>query len=184
MRFASVRWQTILMGFLLFWVASVTARADTIRLKNGKVIQGQVIRFVGDEFVVVLPPTDSHREHESRMTISSHSVERIEFEGGSFSEPSGEPCGGRGVTLYSDGGFHGTSEVFYQSNPDLENSRVGNDRASSIRIPPGYVVTLYEHANYHGRSVVLRADERDLRHTPLGNDVASSIRVECIEGER
>jgi len=144
------------------------------------VIKGEVVHFRNGEFVVRLPSTDAHPGHQDRMILLVGVVESIEFET-SAPEPLAKK---EGVTLFSDVDYRGTSEVFYESDPDLRDNRIGNDRASSIRVPRGYVVTLYEHTNFKGRSVVLRNDEAKLGGTPLGNDEVSSIRVEWVGYQR
>jgi hypothetical protein len=59
-------------------VVASTARADTIRLKNGSVIKGKVASYADDQFVVVLD-TGSSR-YMSRAMIFIGDVARIEFD--------------------------------------------------------------------------------------------------------
>ncbi|MFB3154096.1 MAG: beta/gamma crystallin-related protein, partial [Candidatus Acidiferrales bacterium] len=94
--------------------------------------------------------------------------------------PTREPPGPEGVTLFEHDGYSGRSENFQASDSNLKDNLIGNDRASSIRVPPGYVVTLYKNANFRGRSVVLRGDVPALGRTAVGNDQVSSLRVERI----
>lgn len=93
-------------------------------------------------------------------------------------EPREDRQGREGVTLYADSSFRGLSEVFTADDPDLRDNPIRNDRASSIKVPPGYAVTLYEGTGYRGRSVTLTHDVPHLADTALGNDQASSLRVE------
>ena len=105
------------------------------------------------------------------------------------------------VTLYSDYGFRGRRQEITSDVPNLEGSRVGNDRVMSLTIseyrpqppsgpppsrPPRPVprqgeVILYEHADFKGRSLQLTGDINNLRKTRLGNNVISSILIRGAE---
>lgn len=61
--------------------------ADTVRLKNGRLIKGQVVSFRNGEFVIRLAPTDSHPQHQDRMILLVDTIESIEFD--TASTPSG-----------------------------------------------------------------------------------------------
>ena len=71
--------------FLLLLVALATlvaplSLADTIKLKNGRVVKGQVVRYANGEFVVLLAPADSRTEQRDRLILFSENIESIEFE--------------------------------------------------------------------------------------------------------
>lgn len=168
------------LTFLCLLGGALVAGADTVHLKDGTVIRGKVVRYENDQFVIQLGATDSHRMHQERLTVTAHSVLRVDFSEGEELPPPTVP-GGQGVTLYVDDGYRGRNEVLYDSDPDLRNNSIGNDSVTSIRVPSGYVVTLYSDVNYGGRSVVVRGDVADLGATTLGNDTLSSIRIERIE---
>ncbi len=85
----------------------------------------------------------------------------------------------RGAALYSDSGFQGREEFFFESDPDLRDNPIRQDAASSVRVAPGCVVTIYEHSHYEGRSATLTEDTPGLGESWVGNDSASSIRVDC-----
>lgn len=87
--------------------------------------------------------------------------------------------GRRGVTLYEHEDFGGRAETFYADNSRLDGTRIGNDRASSVRVDPGCEAILYDDANFGGRSSIVTGDMPVLRSTALGGDAASSIRVSC-----
>ena len=92
----------------------------------------------------------------------------------------GESSGNsRGVTLYRDADYRGTSETFDRDIPDLRRTRIGNDELSSMRIPRGCRVTVYEDVDYRGRSEDLFGDVPEMSRTRIGNDQASSLRVSC-----
>ncbi len=84
-----------------------------------------------------------------------------------------------GVTVYAAGDFRGASETFYGDVPNMGNTRVGNDHASSVRVAPGCSVILYAGGNYQGRSTTLDRDVRNLKATAVGNDAVSSLRLRC-----
>jgi hypothetical protein len=83
------------------------------------------------------------------------------------------------LTLYRDLRFCGVSETFDRDVPDLRGTRIGDDRATSVRVPPGCRVRLYQHPNYRGDYTELRSDEADLRGSRVGDDGASSLQVRC-----
>lgn len=57
--------------------AALVLQADTIKLKNGRVIQGRVAHFGSDEFIVEVPRADGGPP--DRMILLVSSVESIEF---------------------------------------------------------------------------------------------------------
>ena len=85
----------------------------------------------------------------------------------------------QGITLYLHASFRGRSETFYGDDADLSDNPIGNDRASSVVVPPGCTVMLYEHGGYQGKAAVLRDDRADLSSTEVGNDAVSSVKVSC-----
>lgn len=87
--------------------------------------------------------------------------------------------GQRGVTLYDDEDFRGESEFFAVDDSNLENNRIGSDRASSVRVDRGCRATLYRNHRYKGDSVVLDRDESSLTDTRVGNDSVTSLLVRC-----
>ena len=82
-----------------------------------------------------------------------------------------------GVQLCDDLDYEGVCELFTADNPDLRTSTIGNDRASSIRVAPGWVAAVYEHIDYQGRCETFTAGNPDLRNSLIGNDQISSIRM-------
>jgi hypothetical protein len=59
--------------FSLLLVAALAASADTIRLKNGRVVNGQMERYANNEFVIRLDSGD-------RMIILVDNVESVDFD--------------------------------------------------------------------------------------------------------
>jgi len=59
--------------------APAVALADTIRLKNGSVIRGEVVGFRDEQFTVLMEPTA--RGRRNRIQVYIEEVESIEFDG-------------------------------------------------------------------------------------------------------
>jgi len=137
-----------------------------------------VLRPEGLLFFVAVAPEGDFQDYNSAF---EKMLDSARFPG---TGPRTDPGTGPSVSLYTDQGFRGKSEVVSGSDPDLSDNAIGNDQVTSIRVPAGYVVTLYSDANYRGRSVVLREDESDLGRTALGNDELSSIRIEWVGTKR
>src|SRR5438309_6874277 len=57
---------------------SLTALADTIRLKDGSVIRGQIVSFKNEQFTIVVG--SGARGRKSRITVYMEDVESIEFD--------------------------------------------------------------------------------------------------------
>ncbi len=90
-----------------------------------------------------------------------------------------EPRGSLGVTLFEHAGFAGVSETFDRDVEDLTNTRIGRDRASSVRVSPGCVAILFEDSDFRGRSIEVRTEISNLRNTALGDNEVSSLKLEC-----
>jgi Peptidase inhibitor family I36 len=88
--------------------------------------------------------------------------------------------GPTGVTLYRDVNYSGVEQDFMVSSPDLDQTSIGNDTVSSIRVPGGYTATLYRDPNYQGFSETFTDDDPDLSDNPIGNDTASSLMFTII----
>ena len=90
-----------------------------------------------------------------------------------------QPSSGDAVILYSEPGFRGRNESFREPDHRLDDNRIGNDGAASIRVPKGCRVTLFEHYDFKGLSVELDEDVRDLARTRLGRSEVSSLKASC-----
>ena len=112
----------------------------------------------------------------TRLGRDSVSSLRVDCRGGGDWGSGGGP---RGVTLYRDADLEGPSMTFDEDVPDLERTRFGARRASSIEVPPGCMATLFTEPNYRGRSATFRETDNRLKNTAVGNDSASSMRVDC-----
>jgi len=84
-----------------------------------------------------------------------------------------------GVVLYRDTGFREPGLEARGSIADLGRTPLGNDRLSSLSLPPACSAILYEDAHFRGRALAVDHDIADLRGTPIGNDRVSSVEVLC-----
>lgn len=78
------------------------------------------------------------------------------------------------VCFYEDVDYAGASYCTDASAVQMPNG--WNDRASSVRVQPGYSVRLYQHNGYGGSSISLTKNEPNLVGRSF-NDAASSFRV-------
>src|ERR1700687_5653119 len=67
-----------LLVFALIVSASLPAFADTIRLKDGSVIRGQIVGFKNEQFTIVVG--SGARGRKSRITVYMEDVDSIEFD--------------------------------------------------------------------------------------------------------
>src|SRR5262244_130392 len=67
-----------LIVFGLVLAVTVPALADTIRLKDGSVIRGQIISFKNEQFTILVG--SGARGRKSRITVYMEDVESIEFD--------------------------------------------------------------------------------------------------------
>ena len=83
------------------------------------------------------------------------------------------------ATLYEHHHYAGWNVVFGTGSYDLHDLRakgVPNDRASSLRISPGWRITVYEHAGFRGKSKEFTEDHPTFA-TIAWNDIVSSMVV-------
>jgi hypothetical protein len=101
----------VLAAIALMLCMSLPAMADTIRLKDGSVIRGQVIGFKDQQFTVLVGA--GARGRRSRITLYMEDVESIEFE----------------AVTASAGGDTG-------SGPDMSNDETNVPSVQEARTPP------------------------------------------------
>ena len=65
---------------------TVPVLADTIRLKDGSVIRGQIVTFQNEQFTILVG--SGTRGRKSRITVYMEDVESIEFDGSPADEPA------------------------------------------------------------------------------------------------
>jgi hypothetical protein len=68
-------------------VASLPALADTIRLKDGSVIRGQILEFKNEQFTIEVG--SGARGRKSRITVYMEDVDSIEFDSASSTRSTG-----------------------------------------------------------------------------------------------
>src|SRR3989440_11563059 len=88
-----------LMIILLALGVSLPALADTIRLKDGSVIRGQIVSFKNEQFTILVG--SGTRGRKSQITVYMEDVDSIEFDsagaagsenaGNTSSQPSYQP---------------------------------------------------------------------------------------------
>ncbi|HRI06404.1 MAG TPA: RICIN domain-containing protein, partial [Nannocystaceae bacterium] len=83
------------------------------------------------------------------------------------------------ATIYEHANFQGASARLGPGAYDINAlGGVGNDRASSVRVPAGLRVTLFEHAGFSGRRKVFTGDTAYVGND--FNDIASGVLVEKV----
>ena len=87
--------------------------------------------------------------------------------------------GRRGVVLYSDEGYQGRQEAFYDADRSLRDNGIRQDSVSSLRLAPGCQAILYEDVGFRGRATLFEISAPSLKSTEIGNDRTSSLHVEC-----
>lgn len=69
-----------LAAFAVVFALGASALADTIRMKDGQVIRGQIVAFRDQQFTVLIGSARGGNRR-SRMTLNMEDVESIEFDG-------------------------------------------------------------------------------------------------------
>lgn len=77
-----------LVVFALIVSISVPILADTIRLKDGSVIRGQIVSFKNEQFTILVGA--GARGRRSRITVYMEDVESIEFDGAGMASGPGD----------------------------------------------------------------------------------------------
>ena len=67
-----------LVAFALVFAVSVPVLADTIRLKDGSVIRGQIVSFKNEQFTILVG--GGSRGRKSQITVYMEDVDSIEFD--------------------------------------------------------------------------------------------------------
>lgn len=89
-----------LIVFALVLGVTVPALADTIRLKDGTVIRGQIVSFKNEQFTILVG--SGARGRKSRFTVYMEDVDSIEFDagGGNTSGPTDESSNNSSQPMY------------------------------------------------------------------------------------
>jgi hypothetical protein len=70
---------------------ALPALADTIRLKDGSVIRGQIVSFKNEQFTIMVG--SGQRGRKSRITVYMEDVDSIEFDGAPADEANNTSTG-------------------------------------------------------------------------------------------
>jgi len=159
-------------------------RASSVEIDRGcEAVLYEHPDFRGDSTLVRGPVEDLGTERVGNDTVSSL---RLDCSGhgihiGHEDDPGygREPAYRRGVTLYDDTDFRGSAETFFEATSDLRGSRVGDDRARSVRVDSGCRAILWTGPDYRGDSLVVDRDLDDLSRTRIGWDTVTSLEVDC-----
>jgi hypothetical protein len=106
----------VLAAIALMLCMSLPTLADTIRLKDGSVIRGQVIGFKDQQFTVLVGT--GTRGRRSRITLYMEDVESIEFEA---------------VTASAGGDPGGTADISSDNPPSTQTARTPPPRTNTSR---------------------------------------------------
>lgn len=88
-----------------------------------------------------------------------------------------------GVIFYQDpnysGGMGQPLQLGTYTLAQLAAKGVGNDWASSVKVPPGRTVMLYADDNFSGTSWTITSDKPNLGGlSPSANDIISSVKIQ------
>jgi len=88
-----------LIVFALVLGVTVPVLADTIRLKDGSVIRGQIVSFKNEQFTILVG--SGARGRKSQITVYMEDVDSIEFDtGGNTSGPTNESSNNSSQPMY------------------------------------------------------------------------------------
>jgi len=124
----------LLLSFLLLVSLATPLLADTIRLKDGSVIRGQVIGFKDQQFTILIG--GNARGRRGQTTVYVEDVESIEFDSNS----------GGGGTATEDGSARSNppmsrpSPPVNQSDPVASNSRSNDTTPASSSNPTFFTI--------------------------------------------
>ncbi|HSK65184.1 MAG TPA: hypothetical protein VK893_15125 [Pyrinomonadaceae bacterium] len=104
----------LLLAGTLLLASTVPVLADTIRLKDGSVIRGQVVGFKDQQFTILIG--GNARGRRGKTTVYVEDVESIEFDAGTSSTPN-------------------TEEMTAQNNPPPMRQTNSNNQPDGINAP-------------------------------------------------
>jgi len=110
--------------------ASLPVLADTVRLKDGSVIRGQIVSFKNEQFTIMVG--SGARGRKSRITVYMEDVESIEFDSAGNAGNSTGP---------SDDTTTGNTQPTYQPPPNNQpsnNQPANNQPASNNSAAPTF----------------------------------------------
>lgn len=102
------------VSLLLVLAGGLVLQADTVKLKNGRLIKGQMVRYGNGEFVILL-------ENQERMIVLVDAVESIEFDAG-------------GAPAATGGGMASEKVVVLDSSKDVVATGLQLRQGDKVRI--------------------------------------------------
>jgi len=78
----------LFLAVVFLLTVSLVAAADSIKLKNGRVVKGQVVRYSNGEFLVLLPGGEARAETRDRMFVLVENIDTIEFDAAGATPPA------------------------------------------------------------------------------------------------
>jgi hypothetical protein len=123
-----------LLMFGLIIGASLPALADTIRLKDGSVIRGQIVGFKNEQFTIVVG--SGARGRKSRITVYMEDVDSIEFDSVGNTSSTG-PSDDTGTTS-TQPSYQPPANTQPTNNQPTNNQPVNNQPSYT---PPGPTTT-------------------------------------------
>ncbi|MBD0372258.1 MAG: hypothetical protein ICV60_15555 [Pyrinomonadaceae bacterium] len=172
---------TPVITIALILTMSLAALADTIRLKDGSVIRGQVVGFRDQQFIVLVG--QGARGRRSELRIYMEDVESIEFDN---TGPSN--IGGAGA-IDDGGGSSSTSRPTNPSRPNTSNTGGGNtSNPRPASTPPTFQINTRVRGDattngWTNTGLVVRRGQR-IRITATGNVNLGAGRVSTPAGVR
>ncbi|MGH9944468.1 MAG: hypothetical protein ACRD9R_19135 [Pyrinomonadaceae bacterium] len=123
---------TLAAAAVLALGAGLTAFADTIRLRDGSVIRGQIVSFKDQQFVVLIGA--GARGRRSRITLYMEDVESIEFE----STAAGPATGGEDIANDATTNAGRTADDRADTRPSapVTDNTTGGGRQTGRTSPP------------------------------------------------
>lgn len=107
-----------LIVFALVLGVTVPALADTIRLKDGSVIRGQIVSFKNEQFTILVG--SGARGRKSRITVYMEDVDSIEFDAG----------GGNTGTSTDESSNNNTQPIYQPPTSQPTNNQTNNNQPS------------------------------------------------------
>ena len=117
----------------LVFAASLPVLADTIRLKDGSVIRGQIVSFKNEQFTILVGA--GARGRKSRITVYMEDVDSIEFDSaGNASGPTDDTSGNTSQPTYQPPYQQPTNNQPTNNQPSYQpptNTQTNNPPTSS-----------------------------------------------------
>ncbi|HKS28056.1 MAG TPA: LecA/PA-IL family lectin [Pyrinomonadaceae bacterium] len=177
---------TALLAILLILTTSLSALADTIRLKDGSVIRGQIIGFRDQQFIVLVGQGARGRRSEVRLYMED--VESIEFDNATAGNTGGTFDGGGSTTQPTSSRPASTPSRPGNTGSTSGNTGAGTSTTRPASTPPTFQVNTRVRGDattngWTNTGLVVRRGQR-IRITATGNVNLGAGRVATPAGIR